>query len=90
MSRADDIFDENIRTILSSGYTTINDKVRPHWADDGAPAYTYKAFAIVNRYNLAEEFPMFTQRWINFKAAVDEILLVAAAGWCVRRAPDET
>ena len=76
MSRADDIFDENIRTILSSGYTTINDKVRPHWADDGAPAYTYKAFAIVNRYNLAEEFPMFTQRYINFKAAVDELLLI--------------
>ena len=76
MSRADDIFDENIKTILSSGYTTINDKVRPHWADDGAPAYTYKAFAIVNRYNLAEEFPMFTQRYINFKAAVDEILWI--------------
>ena len=28
MSRADDIFDENIRTILNSGYSTINDKVR--------------------------------------------------------------
>ena len=27
MSRADDIFDENIRTILNSGYSTINDKV---------------------------------------------------------------
>ena len=24
------------------------------------------------------------------EAAVDERLLVAAAGWCVRRAPDET
>ena len=76
MSRADDIFDENIRTILSSGYTTMNDKVRPHWADDGAPAYTYKAFAIVNRYDLSKEFPMFTQRWINFKAAVDELLWI--------------
>ena len=76
MSRADDIFDENIRTILNSGYSTINDKVWPHWADDGAPAYTYKAFAIVNRYNLAEEFPMFTKRWINFKAAVDELLWI--------------
>ena len=76
MSRADDIFDETIRTILNSGYSTINDKVRPHWADDGAPAYTYKAFCIVNRYNLAEEFPMFTQRWINFKAAVDELLWI--------------
>ena len=76
MSRADDIFDENIRTILNSGYTTINDKVRPHWEDDGSLAYTYKAFAIVNRYDLSEEFPMLTQRFINFKAAVDELLWI--------------
>ena len=76
MSRADDIFDENIRTILNSGYTTINYKVRPHWEDDGSPAYTYKAFAIVNRYDLSEEFPMLTQRYINFKAAVDELLWI--------------
>ena len=76
MSHADDIFIDNIKTILNSGYSTINDKVRPHWADDNAPAYTYKAFGIVNRYNLAEEFPMYTQRYINFKAAVDEILWI--------------
>ena len=75
MSRADDIFIENIRTILNSGYTTENEKVRPHW-EDGTPAYTYKAFCIVNRYNLAEEFPMLTQRYINFKGAVDELLWI--------------
>ncbi len=75
MSRADDIFDQNIRDILNSGYSTENDKVRPHW-EDGTPAYTYKAFGIVNRYNLAEEFPMLTQRYQNFKGAVDELLWI--------------
>ena len=75
MSRADDIFDQNIRDILNSGYSTENDKVRPHW-EDGSPAYTYKAFGIVNRYNLAEEFPMLTQRYQNFKGAVDELLWI--------------
>ena len=54
MSYADKVFDENIRTILSSGYSTVNDKVRPHWADDGSPTYTYKAFGIINRYDLSK------------------------------------
>lgn len=75
MSRADDIFDKNIRDILNSGYTTEHEKVRPHW-EDGTPAYTHKAFCIVNRYNLAEEFPMLTQRYINFKGLVDELLWI--------------
>ena len=56
MSIADDIFDRNIKDILSSGYSTENEKVRPHWSD-GAPAYTYKSFGIVNRYDLSKEFP---------------------------------
>ncbi|MCH4153141.1 MAG: thymidylate synthase [Saccharofermentans sp.] len=76
MSYADKVFDENIRTILSSGYSTVNDKVRPHWADDGSPAYTYKAFGIVNRYDLSKEFPIITQRYINFKGALDELLWI--------------
>ena len=75
MSKADDIFDQNIRDILNSGITTENEKVRPHW-EDGTPAYTHKAFGIVNRYNLAEEFPMLTQRYQNFKGAVDELLWI--------------
>ncbi|HAW15505.1 MAG TPA: thymidylate synthase, partial [Clostridiales bacterium] len=75
MSMADEIFDQNIKDILNSGYTTENEKVRPHW-EDGTPAYTFKKFGIVNRYDLAKEFPMLTQRYINFKGAVDEILWI--------------
>ena len=75
MSRADEIFVQNIKDILNSGYSTENDKVRPKW-EDGTPAYTYKAFGIVNRYDLSKEFPILTQRYINFKAAVDEILWI--------------
>jgi thymidylate synthase len=75
MSRADEIFDQNINDILNSGYTTENEKVRPHW-EDGSPAYTFKKFGVVNRYDLSKEFPMLTQRYINFKGAVDEILWI--------------
>ena len=75
MSVADEIFDKNINDILNSGFTTENEKVRPHW-EDGTPAYTYKAFGIVNRYDLSKEFPMLTQRYINFKGAVDELLWI--------------
>ncbi len=75
MSYADEIFDQNIEQILNSGFSTENDKVRPHW-EDGSPAYTYKAFGIVNRYDLSREFPMLTQRYINFKGAVDELLWI--------------
>lgn len=75
MSCADDIFDENIRQILNSGYSTENEKVRPHW-EDGSAAYTFKKFGIVNRYDLSKEFPMLTQRYQNFKGAVDELLWI--------------
>ena len=75
MSLADDIFVQNIKDILNSGFTTENEKVRPHW-EDGAPAYTFKKFCIVNRYDLSKEFPMLTQRYINFKGAVDELLWI--------------
>ncbi len=75
MSVADEIFDKNINDILNSGFTTENEKVRPHW-EDGTPAYTYKAFGVVNRYDLSKEFPMLTQRYINFKGAVDELLWI--------------
>ena len=75
MSLADDIFVQYINDILNSGFTTENEKVRPHW-EDGAPAYTFKKFCIVNRYDLSKEFPMLTQRYINFKGAVDELLWI--------------
>lgn len=76
MSLADQIFKENIEDILQNGYSDENAKVRPYWADDGAPAHTIKKFCIVNRYDLSKEFPIQTIRTINFKAAVDEILWI--------------
>ena len=75
MSKADVIFDENIKEILNSGCDTLQQAVRPHW-EDGTSAYTIKKFCIVNRYDLAEEFPIQTQRYINFNASVDELLWI--------------
>lgn len=75
MSRADDIFKESCRDILDNGYDQTGEQVRPRW-EDGTPAYTIKRFGLVNRYDLAEEFPILTLRPINFRAAVDEILWI--------------
>jgi len=75
MSKADKIFIENINDIISSGYNDSDLDVRPKWLD-GTPAHTIKKFAIVNRYNLAEEFPIITVRKTFFKAAIDEILWI--------------
>ena len=73
MSRADDIFIQNCKQILEHGFSTENEKVRPHW-EDGTPAYTIKTFGVVNRYDLSKEFPLLTLRATNWKAAIDEIL----------------
>lgn len=75
MSRADEIFIANCRQILGHGFSTENEKVRPHW-EDGTPAYTIKTFGVVNRYDLSEEFPLLTLRFTNWKAAIDEILWI--------------
>ena len=75
MSRADEIFISNMRDILDNGVSDEGAKVRPHWAD-GTPAHTKKVFCIVNRYNLAEEFPAITLRRTAFKSAVDELLWI--------------
>lgn len=50
-------------------------EVRPKWAD-GSPAHTIKKFGIVNRYNLAEEFPIITLRRTFLKTAVKELLWI--------------
>lgn len=75
MSKADEIFIANCKEILEHGFSTEQEKVRPHW-EDGTPAYTIKTFGVVNRYNLQEEFPLLTLRPINWKAAIDEILWI--------------
>lgn len=75
MSKADQIFIDNCKDILTNGFSTENEKVRPHW-EDGAAAYTIKKFGVVNRYNLQEEFPLITLRKINWRVAIDEILWI--------------
>ncbi|MFM9413582.1 thymidylate synthase [Peptococcus simiae] len=75
MSRADNIFIDNCREILTKGVWDKDYPVRPRWAD-GTPAHTIKAFGLVNRYNLAEEFPVLTLRRTYYKNAVDELLWI--------------
>ena len=75
MSKADEIFVQNMKDILENGYSDEKLNVRPHW-DDGTPAHTIKKFGIVNRYNLQEEFPIMTIRRTAFKSCLDEILWI--------------
>ena len=67
MSRADDIFISMCKDILEN--------VRPVW-EDGTKAYTIKKFGVVNRYNLAEEFPALTLRKTAIKLCTDEMLWI--------------
>lgn len=75
MSKADTIFIEMCKDILENGVTSEGEVVRAKW-EDGTLAHTIKKFAVVNRYNLAEEFPILTLRGTNLKAAIDEILWI--------------
>ena len=75
MSRADEIFAQNMTDIMENGYWDTDLQVRPRW-EDGAPAHTVKKFGIVNRYNLQEEFPILTIRRTAFKSCVDELLWI--------------
>ncbi len=75
MSRADEIYRATCIDILENGFSDEALEVRPHWAD-GTPAHTIKKFGVVNRYNLAEEFPIMTLRRTYWKSAIDEILWI--------------
>ncbi len=75
MSRADAIFVDMCRDILDNGYSTEGQNVRARWAD-GSSAYTIKRFGVVNRYNLAQEFPIMTLRPTGWKNAIDELLWI--------------
>ena len=75
MSRADEIFIQNCKDILSKGVWDTDREVRPRW-EDGAPAHTVKLFGVVNRYDLREEFPILTIRKQFIKSAVDELLWI--------------
>lgn len=75
MSKADQLFVKMCQDIIDNGYSSEGQKVRARW-DDGTPAHTIKQFGIVNRYNLAEEFPALTLRPTAIKSCVDEILWI--------------
>ena len=75
MSLADEIFISNCRDILENGASDEGQNVRARW-EDGTPAHTIKRFCIVNRYDLAREFPIMTLRRIYYRSAIDEILWI--------------
>lgn len=75
MSVADKIFVDMCEDIMSNGFSSEGQDVRPCWKD-GAKAHTIKKFAVVNRYDLSKEFPAITLRPTNLKAAVDEVLWI--------------
>ncbi len=75
MSKADKIFVDMCKDIIANGWSDEETEVRPRW-EDGTPAHTIKKFGVVNRYNLAEEFPILTLRPTYLKSAIDEILWI--------------
>ena len=75
MSRADELYKLTCKKILEEGFSDEHLEVRPKWAD-GTPAHTIKTFGVVNRYNLAEEFPIMTLRRTYWKSAIDEMLWI--------------
>jgi len=75
LSKADRIFVENFENLMKNGFDSAGQKVRPKW-EDGTPAHTRKLFGVVNRYNLAEEFPAMTLRPTPLKTAFDELLWI--------------
>ena len=75
MSYADEVFISNCRDILSNGVWDTDLDVRTRW-DDGTPAHTVKRFGIVNRYDLAREFPALTLRRTAFLGCVQELLWI--------------
>ena len=75
MGYADQIFISMCRDIIDHGVSTEGEKVRPKW-EDGSFAYTIKRFGVVNRYDLAKEFPALTLRRTGIKSCVDEMLWI--------------
>lgn len=75
MSYADEIFIQNCRDILENGISDEEFAVRPKW-EDGTPAHTIQKFGVVNRYNLAEEFPLLTLRRTFYRSAIEEVLWI--------------
>lgn len=77
MTKADKIFYENIKRLLSDeAVTDENGKVRPHY-EDGQPAHTRFITQVVETYDIDKgEFPITSLRPIFIKKAIGEILWI--------------
>lgn len=75
MSLADQAFIRSCQTILNLNQSSIGQEIRPHW-EDGTPAHSLKAFGLINRYDLSQEFPAITLRKLPFKSCIDELLWI--------------
>ena len=75
MSLFDDSFCENARNILQNGWSTKGQNLRAKW-EDGSEASTIKLFGLITRYDLSKEFPMQTQRTLNWKASFNELFWI--------------
>ena len=80
MSKADLINKTMCEDILAKGSSDEGYDVRTIWPDDNSPAHSIYRFGVVNRYDLAEEFPILTTRPIggkeNAELAIDELLWI--------------
>ncbi len=75
MNRADQLFIQNCRDIITYGSWDSDKSVRPKWPD-GEPAHTKKLFSIVNRYDLRKEFPAITLRKVPIQSCIKELLWI--------------
>ena len=75
MTKADQIFIQNCKDILNSPFSDFDHPVRAKWPD-GTPAHTKILPAVVNKYDLQEEFPIMTLRKVAWKSALTEILWI--------------
>lgn len=73
MAKADNLFIKMCKDVLAED--NLNE-CRAIWKDSGEQSKTISKFAVVNRYNLKEEFPILTLRPIALKKAIDEILWI--------------
>ncbi|WP_130806580.1 thymidylate synthase [Senegalia massiliensis] len=76
MIKAEKIFRENIEEILENGYSTENEKVRPHY-EDGTPSHTLFIPQTYEKYDISKgEFPIISLRPIAWKSGIKEILWI--------------
>lgn len=75
MSEVDRQFSQVAREIIFHGWSDDEMWTRAKWPD-GTPAHTTKIHNITCSYNLQQEFPLLSFRYVNLRKAVEEILWI--------------